>query len=68
VVKDETVEERTVRVGYIEGSRSEIIEGLSAGDAIVTTGQQGLRDGMKVRTGSGQERPAPATSPGAPRP
>jgi len=68
VVKDETVEERTVRVGYIEGSRSEIIEGLSAGEAIVTTGQQGLRDGMKVRTGSGQERPAPATSPGAPRP
>ncbi len=79
VVKDDTVEERTVRVGYIEGSRSEVVEGLSGGEAVVTTGQQGLRDGMKVRTGSGQERPAPgaspgtsqpapATSPGAPRP
>ncbi len=53
VLKDDTVEERPVRVGYVEGSRSEIVEGLSAGETIVTLGQQGLRDGMKVRTGSG---------------
>lgn len=53
VVKDETVEERAVKIGYVEGSRSEIVEGLDAGEAIVVTGQQGLRDGMKVRTGSG---------------
>lgn len=51
VVKDDTVEERMVRIGYIEESRSEIVEGLRAGEAIVTAGQQGLRDGMKVRTG-----------------
>ncbi len=57
VVKDETVEERTVRVGYVEGSRSEILEGLSRGEAIVTLGQQGLRDGMKVRTGTGRQGP-----------
>ncbi len=76
VVKDDTVEERAVRVGYIEGSRSEVIEGLSAGDAIVTTGQQGLRDGMKVRTGTGAgtgpgqgpQQPSPAASPGGGRP
>ncbi|MDI6772944.1 MAG: efflux RND transporter periplasmic adaptor subunit [bacterium] len=60
VLKDDTVEERPVRVGYVEGSRSEIVEGLSAGETIVTLGQQGLRDGMKVRTGSGtpgQQKP-----------
>ncbi len=50
VVKDDTVEERAVRIGYVEGSRSEIIQGLQAGDAVVVAGQQGLRDGMKVRT------------------
>ncbi len=53
VIQDGAVEERPVRVGYVEGSRSEIAEGLSAGETIVTVGQQGLRDGMKVRTGSG---------------
>ncbi|MGQ0549780.1 MAG: efflux RND transporter periplasmic adaptor subunit [Armatimonadota bacterium] len=68
VVKDQTVEERAVRVGYVEGSRSEILEGLRAGETIVTFGQQGLRDGMKVRTGGGREQPAPAASPQRTRP
>ncbi|MGH2374314.1 MAG: efflux RND transporter periplasmic adaptor subunit [bacterium] len=68
VVKDQTVEERTVRIGYVEGSRSEILEGLKAGETIVTFGQQGLRDGMRIRTGAGGERPAPAASPGRGRP
>ncbi|HET8679780.1 MAG TPA: efflux RND transporter periplasmic adaptor subunit, partial [bacterium] len=68
VVKDQTVEERTVRIGSVEGSRSEILEGLRAGETIVTFGQQGLRDGMRVRTGAGGERPAPAASPRRTRP
>ncbi|MDR7520384.1 MAG: efflux RND transporter periplasmic adaptor subunit [Armatimonadota bacterium] len=76
VVKDDTVEERGVRVGYVEGSRSEIIEGLDPGEPIVVAGQQGLRDGMKVRTGAGGEppsgpagnRPQPSPGPGRTRP
>jgi multidrug efflux pump subunit AcrA (membrane-fusion protein) len=70
VVKDDTVEERSVKIGYVDGSRSEVTEGLDAGESIVTVGQQGLRDGMKVRTGSGSgsarpgQQPAPAASPG----
>jgi hypothetical protein len=64
VVKDDTVEERAVTIGYVEGSRSEIVEGLTAGEAIVIAGQQGLRDGMKVRTGSGP----PGGPPGQPVP
>jgi HlyD family secretion protein len=82
-VKDDTVEERPVKVGYVEGNRSEIVEGLDAGEAVVTTGQQGLRDGMKVRTGGGAPgggqpgrpgpggpagRPAPSPTQGGPRP
>jgi membrane fusion protein, multidrug efflux system len=78
VVKNDMVEERAVRVGYVEGSRSEISEGLTAGETIVTLGQQGLRDGMRVRTGTdreqpsrqqpGRQQPAPAASPGGGRP
>ncbi|MGQ0571527.1 MAG: efflux RND transporter periplasmic adaptor subunit [Armatimonadota bacterium] len=75
--KDATVAERAVKVGYIEGGRSEIVEGLAAGEVIVTAGQLGLRDGIKVRTssggpgagqpgtGDGQGRPG---APGSPRP
>lgn len=68
VVKEDTVEERAVKIGYVEGSRSEIVEGLSAGEAIVVTGQQGLRDGMKVRTGSGPPGgpPGQTAPPGPP--
>lgn len=61
--EDESVEERTVRVGYVEGNRSEIVEGLTAGESIVTAGQQGLRDGMKVRTGAGGPGPSPQPRP-----
>jgi multidrug efflux pump subunit AcrA (membrane-fusion protein) len=63
VVKDDTVEERAVTIGYVEGNRSEIKDGLSAGESIVTVGQLGLRDGMKVRTGSGGSPGAPAPGP-----
>lgn len=62
--EDETVEERPVRIGHVEGSRTEIVEGLGAGVTFVTTGQLGLRDGMKVRTSSG--RPGPGGQPDAP--
>ena len=82
VLKGDTVEERAVRVGYVEGNQSEVVQGLGAGDAIVTLGQQGLRDGMKVRAGGGPpgqrgpstrpsggaQGPAPSPSQGAPRP
>jgi len=77
VVRDDTVVERRVRTGYVEGGRSEIVEGLTTGESIVTAGQQGLREGMKVRTasgGSGEQRapgsqqPSPVATPGVPRP
>jgi multidrug efflux pump subunit AcrA (membrane-fusion protein) len=67
VVKGDTVEERAVKIGYIEGNRSEIVEGLHVGESIVVVGQQGLRAGMKVRTG-GPPGSAPSPAQGAPRP
>jgi HlyD family secretion protein len=83
VVKDGVVEERAVKIGHIVGGRSEIVEGLRPGDAVVTAGQQGLRDGMTVTTGrpggpaggapggppeQGRNQPRQNQTPGAPRP
>jgi membrane fusion protein (multidrug efflux system) len=64
VFKDGKVEERTVRLGHVQGDQSEVLEGLRAGEQIVVAGQQGLRTGMTVRTGTGSRQPAPGPSPG----
>ncbi len=68
VVQGDTVAERSVSLGYIEGSQSEVVEGLRAGEMIVTLGQQGLRDGMTVRVGGGPGSGAPGQNGPAARP
>lgn len=42
-------ERRTVRTGYTGAQGIEIIEGLSAGESVVTAGKNSLRDGADVR-------------------
>jgi membrane fusion protein, multidrug efflux system len=49
VVKGEKVERRQVRIGSQTGSSVEILDGLAAGDSIVTVGTDGLRDGATIR-------------------
>lgn len=39
---------RTVRLGYTSGSDAEVLEGLKAGDRVVTIGKAALRDGARV--------------------
>lgn len=41
-------ERRPVRVGYREDGRVEILDGLSPGERVVTTGQTALRDAARV--------------------
>lgn len=50
VNSDQTVNQRTVVVGTVEGNRSEIVSGLNAGEVVVTDGVDKLRDGAKVDT------------------
>jgi multidrug efflux pump subunit AcrA (membrane-fusion protein) len=66
VVQNDVAVERAVRLGFVDGARTEIVEGLKPGEAIVTVGQQGLRDGAQVRTGPAG--PARQRAPGAPAP
>jgi RND family efflux transporter MFP subunit len=45
---NDTVSFRPVRVGIEENTQIEILDGLSEGDRVVTTGAAGLRDGDRI--------------------
>jgi multidrug efflux system membrane fusion protein len=46
---DETVTVRTVKLGVIDGEKIAVLEGLKAGELIVTEGTDKLREGAKVK-------------------
>jgi len=58
--ENNTVSFRPVTVGVEEDTQIEIVDGLSEGDRVVTTGAAGLRDGDRVVLGSGD---GPSDSP-----
>jgi multidrug efflux system membrane fusion protein len=77
---DDTVEERAVEIGPPEGGWTQIVNGVAAGDRIVTEGLDQLKDGSKVtvqeaaargaasqagRAGKRSKRSATQGSPGA---
>lgn len=47
---DDVVHSRTVRVGASTDTEAQVLEGLAAGDRVVTTGASTLADGQRVRT------------------
>lgn len=49
VIRDGRAERRRVRVGTDLDGKTEVFEGLAAGDTIITTGNALLRDGAQVR-------------------
>lgn len=58
-----------VRLGVRRAAQVEILEGLAAGDVVVTAGQLKLRDGVPVRAiGDGAPSAAPAAAPAAAKP
>lgn len=48
VVQDSIVLKRPVEVGYTNGTRVEVVSGLSIGTQVITVGQNSLRDSSKV--------------------
>ncbi len=48
VVRDSVAYRSVVRLGLVNTIHYEVIQGLEAGDWVVTTGQQGLRDSAQV--------------------
>lgn len=54
VVQGATVERRIVATGYFSDGNVEILDGVEEGEWVVTTGQEGLRDGVRVLVVEGQ--------------
>jgi multidrug efflux pump subunit AcrA (membrane-fusion protein) len=48
VTPDDIVESRRVRIGALHDGQREIIEGLAAGERVITDGVQKARPGQKV--------------------
>lgn len=48
VYRDQKVERRAVRVGGVRGNDQEILAGVNAGDQVVTSGFEDLKDGQKA--------------------
>lgn len=49
VVADGVAARRQVTTGYVSDGNIEIVDGVEAGEAVVASGQEGLRDGTPVR-------------------
>jgi len=58
VKPDKTAEMRPVTVAFSEGNLSAITKGITAGDVVVTDGQDKLQPGthVEIRSGGGQQR------------
>jgi RND family efflux transporter MFP subunit len=48
VKSDNTLEKRAVKTGTNDGTYIEILEGLSEGEVVITSGAEGLKNGMRV--------------------
>lgn len=53
-----TAQRRPVRVGRVRDGRVEVLEGVTAGDEVVATGQMKLRSGQHVRIDNSLELPS----------
>ncbi len=58
-----TVERRFVRVGQTQGDRIAILEGVSAGDEVVTSGQLKLQPGAAIKIDNTEALKPPAVLP-----
>lgn len=67
VVQEGRAVRRSVETGLTSEGRVEILSGLTAGEVVVVTGNNGLRDGAEVRIMAGPESGVISTSTGSRR-
>jgi membrane fusion protein (multidrug efflux system) len=66
VVASDHARRRVVRIGYGDAGNFEVLEGLKAGEQVVTTGQASLKDGAKVQVVTPlKDEPAAGAAPAA---
>jgi multidrug efflux system membrane fusion protein len=61
VNKDNTVTQRDITVGTVQGSKTEVVSGLALGETVVIDGADKLRDGAKVDISSNTDSAKDAT-------
>jgi membrane fusion protein (multidrug efflux system) len=61
--RGQAVEQVAIRTGQRSGGVVEVLEGLNAGDLVITEGVQSVRPGQPVRLGGGAEGAAEAPQP-----
>ncbi len=66
VLDGDTVEKRLIRTGQRRVGDVQVLQGLAAGDRVVTEGTQKLRDGARVDVVVAEASAAPAGNPVAP--
>jgi RND family efflux transporter MFP subunit len=49
LLEDGTVKKRVVKIGLLNDTSEEILEGIAEGEKIILTNQDKLQDGMKVK-------------------
>ena len=62
VVHDGKAQRRPIRIGYSDSRNYEVLEGLKAGDQVVTTGQANLKEDAKVHVVNADGAAAPAAT------
>ncbi|MGL6291787.1 MAG: efflux RND transporter periplasmic adaptor subunit [Silanimonas sp.] len=63
VVEDGKAVRRVLRLGYINGEFAEVVEGLEAGENVITQGRVAVRDGAEVEVLNGADaKPSPAAA------
>ncbi len=58
VVNGDLAQRRALKIGRQDGLRFEVLDGLNAGDKLVTEGAQSLTDGARVRVVAAANKPA----------
>ncbi len=58
VVNEGKAERRVLQLGYVDDERVEVVDGLAFGEAVITIGHEGLKDGTSVRVVGASERSA----------
>jgi multidrug efflux pump subunit AcrA (membrane-fusion protein) len=53
LVNNSKAREQTIKTGLTQGNRVEVLEGVSPGDLVIVSGQQGLKSGMPVKIKGG---------------
>lgn len=65
VVADGRAQRRPIRTGYSDAENYEVLEGLKAGEQVVTIGQSSLKDGARVEVVVPGKPATPAAPPAA---